>query len=98
MKRSITFHAVKISLLKTLYRLYFFIQKLEEKKKWLDEELEKILQQRQELANLEEDLKRRETIISKKEMLMQEKSHLEIKKLRSSQVLYCYSTLLLCKS
>ncbi|XP_048360638.1 kinesin-like protein KIF27 isoform X3 [Sphaerodactylus townsendi] len=63
------------------------LQQLEEKKKWLDEELEKILQQRQELANLEEDLKRRETIISKKEMLIQEKNHLEIKKLRSSQAL-----------
>ncbi|XP_060091391.1 kinesin-like protein KIF27 [Heteronotia binoei] len=63
------------------------LQKSEEKKKWLDEELEKILQQRQELANLEEDLKRREAIISKKEMLIQEKSHLEIKKLRSSQAL-----------
>ncbi|KAL8203337.1 UNVERIFIED_CONTAM: hypothetical protein K2H54_049117 [Gekko kuhli] len=63
------------------------LQNLEEKKKWLDEELEKILQQRQELANLEEDVKRREAIISKKEMLIQEKSHLEIKKLRSSQAL-----------
>ncbi|KAJ6651101.1 hypothetical protein lerEdw1_000809, partial [Lerista edwardsae] len=63
------------------------LQKLEEKKKWLDEELEKVLHQRQELANLEEDLKRREAIISKKETLIQEKSHLEIKKLRSSQAL-----------
>ncbi|XP_066470771.1 kinesin-like protein KIF27 isoform X2 [Tiliqua scincoides] len=63
------------------------MQKLEEKKKWLDEELEKVLHQRQELANLEEDLKRREAIISKKETLIQEKSHLEIKKLRSSQAL-----------
>uniref|UniRef100_A0A670JST1 Kinesin family member 27 n=1 Tax=Podarcis muralis TaxID=64176 RepID=A0A670JST1_PODMU len=63
------------------------IKKLEEKKKWLDEELEKVLHQRQELKNLEEDLKRREAIISKKEVLTQEKSHLEIKKLRSSQAL-----------
>ncbi|XP_025024800.1 kinesin-like protein KIF27 isoform X1 [Python bivittatus] len=63
------------------------LQKLEEKKKCLDEELEKILHQRQELAVLEEDLKRREAIILKKETLMQEKSHLEIKKLRSSQAL-----------
>nr|XP_020668494.1 kinesin-like protein KIF27 isoform X1 [Pogona vitticeps]XP_020668495.1 kinesin-like protein KIF27 isoform X1 [Pogona vitticeps] len=63
------------------------LQKLEEKKKWLDEELEKVLHQRQELAHLEEDLKRREAIISKKEALVQEKSHLEIKKLRSSQAL-----------
>lgn len=64
------------------------IQKLEEKKKCLDEEIEKILHQHQELAALEEDLKRREAIILKKETLMQEKSHLEIKKLRSSQVLF----------
>uniref|UniRef100_A0A8C5SRB2 Uncharacterized protein n=1 Tax=Laticauda laticaudata TaxID=8630 RepID=A0A8C5SRB2_LATLA len=63
------------------------LQKLEEKKKCLDEELEKILHQHQELAALEEDLKRREAIILKKETLMQEKSHLEIKKLRSSQAL-----------
>nr|XP_008101463.1 PREDICTED: kinesin-like protein KIF27 isoform X2 [Anolis carolinensis] len=63
------------------------LEKLEEKKKWLDEELEKVLHQRQELVHLEEDLKRREAIISKKETLMQEKSHLEIKKLRSSQAL-----------
>uniref|UniRef100_A0A8D2JLL8 Kinesin family member 27 n=1 Tax=Varanus komodoensis TaxID=61221 RepID=A0A8D2JLL8_VARKO len=61
------------------------LQKFEEKKKWLDEELEKVLHQRQELANLEEDLKKREAIISKKEILLQEKNHLEIKKLRSSQ-------------
>ncbi|XP_032068617.1 kinesin-like protein KIF27 [Thamnophis elegans] len=63
------------------------LQKLEEKKKCLDEEIEKILHQHQELAALEEDLKRREAIILKKETLMQEKSHLEIKKLRSSQAL-----------
>ncbi|XP_044302475.1 kinesin-like protein KIF27 isoform X5 [Varanus komodoensis] len=63
------------------------LQKFEEKKKWLDEELEKVLHQRQELANLEEDLKKREAIISKKEILLQEKNHLEIKKLRSSQAL-----------
>ncbi|XP_042310283.1 kinesin-like protein KIF27 isoform X2 [Sceloporus undulatus] len=63
------------------------LQKLEEKKKWLDEEVEKVLHQRQELAQLEEVLKRREAIISKKEALIQEKSHLEIKKLRSSQAL-----------
>ncbi|XP_062985453.1 kinesin-like protein KIF27 isoform X3 [Elgaria multicarinata webbii] len=63
------------------------LQKLEDKKKWLDEELEKVLRQREDLANLEEDLKRREVIISKKETLIQEKNHLEIKKLRSSQAL-----------
>nr|XP_025033648.1 kinesin-like protein KIF27 isoform X2 [Pelodiscus sinensis] len=63
------------------------LQKQEEQRKWLDEELEKVLHQRRELAELEEDLKKREAIINKKEALLQEKSHLEIKKLRSSQAL-----------
>ncbi|XP_048187275.1 kinesin-like protein KIF27 isoform X2 [Perognathus longimembris pacificus] len=64
-----------------------FGQKLDEQKKWLDEEVEKVLNQRQELEQLEEDLKKREAIVSKKEALLQEKSHLESKKLRSSQAL-----------
>ncbi|XP_032837720.1 kinesin-like protein KIF27 isoform X4 [Tyto alba] len=63
------------------------LQKLEEQKKWLDEEMERILQQHQQLAELEEDLKKREAIVAKKEALLHEKSHLEIKKLRSSQAL-----------
>ncbi|XP_069736257.1 kinesin-like protein KIF27 isoform X2 [Phaenicophaeus curvirostris] len=63
------------------------LQKLEEQKNWLDEEIERILQQQQQLAELEEDLKKREDIVAKKEALLQEKSHLEVKKLRSSQAL-----------
>ncbi|XP_068279441.1 kinesin-like protein KIF27 [Nyctibius grandis] len=63
------------------------LQKLEEQKKWLDEEMDRILQQHQQLAELEEDLKKREAIVAKKEALLQEKSQLEIKKLRSSQAL-----------
>ncbi|XP_075405951.1 kinesin-like protein KIF27 isoform X3 [Tenrec ecaudatus] len=63
------------------------LRKFDEKKKWLDEEVEKVLNQRQELEELEEDLKKREAIVSKKEALLQEKSQLENKKLRSSQVL-----------
>uniref|UniRef100_A0A8C6NE03 Uncharacterized protein n=1 Tax=Melopsittacus undulatus TaxID=13146 RepID=A0A8C6NE03_MELUD len=63
------------------------LQKLEEQKKCLDEEIERVLQQHQQLAELEEDLKKREAIVAKKEALLQEKSHLEIKKLRSSQAL-----------
>ncbi|XP_061055276.1 kinesin-like protein KIF27 isoform X5 [Eubalaena glacialis] len=63
------------------------LQKLDEQKKWLDEEVEKVLNQRQELEELEEDLKKREAIVCKKEALLQEKSHLENKKLRSSQAL-----------
>lgn len=61
---------------------------MDEQKKWLDEEVEKVLNQRQELEELEEDLKKREAIVCKKEALLQEKSHLENKKLRSSQVCY----------
>ncbi|NWY04220.1 KIF27 protein, partial [Nothoprocta ornata] len=61
------------------------LQKLEDQKKWLDEEMERVLQQHQQLTELEEDLKKREAIVTKKEALLQEKSHLEIKKLRSSQ-------------
>ncbi|XP_075405950.1 kinesin-like protein KIF27 isoform X2 [Tenrec ecaudatus] len=63
------------------------LRKFDEKKKWLDEEVEKVLNQRQELEELEEDLKKREAIVSKKEALLQEKSQLENKKLRSSQAL-----------
>lgn len=61
------------------------LQKLEKQKKWLDEEMERILQQHQQLAELEEDLRKREAIVAKKDMLLQEKSRLDIKKLRSSQ-------------
>ncbi|XP_067886127.1 kinesin-like protein KIF27 isoform X2 [Heterodontus francisci] len=62
-------------------------QRIDEQRKWLDEEVEKVLQQRQALAELEEDLRKREVIVDKKEALLQEKSQLEIKRLRSSQAL-----------
>ncbi|MGH0166759.1 UNVERIFIED_CONTAM: hypothetical protein FKN15_051776 [Acipenser sinensis] len=55
-------------------------------RKWLDDEVEKVLQQRRTLAKLEDELKKREEIIAKKEALSQGMSQLEIKKLRSSQV------------
>ncbi|XP_013371449.1 PREDICTED: kinesin-like protein KIF27 isoform X3 [Chinchilla lanigera] len=63
------------------------LQKLDEQKKWLDEEVEKVLNQRQELEELEEDLRKREAILSKKEALLQEKRWLESKRLRASQAL-----------
>ncbi|XP_072372770.1 kinesin-like protein KIF27 isoform X1 [Scyliorhinus torazame] len=62
-------------------------QRIDEQRKWLDEEVEKVLQQRRALAELEEDLRKREVIVDKKEALLQEKSQLEIKRLRSSQAL-----------
>ncbi|KAG8455289.1 hypothetical protein GDO86_001476 [Hymenochirus boettgeri] len=61
--------------------------KLEEQKKWLDEEVEKVLKERQALTELENDLKKREESIVKMEALLKEKSHLQIKKLRTSQAL-----------
>lgn len=62
-------------------------QKIEEQKKWLDQEMEKVLQQRRALDELGDELRKREAILAKKEALMQEKTGLEIKRLRSSQAL-----------
>lgn len=62
-------------------------QKIEEQKKWLDQEMEKALQQRRALEELGEELRKREAILAKKEALMQEKTGLESKRLRSSQAL-----------
>lgn len=79
--------AFKMERRKGLFGSIDQLQKLDKQKKWLDEEVEKVLNQRQELEELEEDLKKREAIVSKKEALLQEKSYLENKKLRSSQAL-----------
>ncbi|XP_072474317.1 kinesin-like protein KIF7 isoform X4 [Notamacropus eugenii] len=61
--------------------------KIEEQKKWLDLEMEKVLEQRRALEELGEELRKRETILAKKEALMLEKTGLESKRLRSSQAL-----------
>ncbi|XP_061451905.1 kinesin-like protein KIF7 isoform X2 [Rhineura floridana] len=62
-------------------------QKIEEQKKWLDLEMEKVLEQRRALDELENELTKREAIVAKKEALLQEKNGLENKRLRSSQAL-----------
>lgn len=62
-------------------------QKIEEQKRWLDEEMERVLDQRRGLEDLEGELTKREEILAKKEALLQERSGLETKRLRSSQVL-----------
>ncbi|XP_036030161.1 kinesin-like protein KIF7 isoform X2 [Onychomys torridus] len=62
-------------------------QKIEEQKKWLDQEMEKVLQQRRALEELGQELHKRELILAKKEALIQEKTGLESKRLRSSQAL-----------
>ena len=61
--------------------------KLEQRRQWLDSEVEKVLRRKEAMEALEEELKKRETIIANKEAMLTEKSELEIKKLRSSQVL-----------
>lgn len=63
-----------------------FPQKIEEQKKWLDMEMDKVLEQRRALDELEDELRKREAIVAKKEALLQEKNGLESKRLRSSQV------------
>ncbi|KAJ6662766.1 hypothetical protein lerEdw1_010970 [Lerista edwardsae] len=62
-------------------------QKIEEQKKWLDLEMDKVLEQRRALDELEDELTKREAIVAKKEALLQEKNGLENKRLRSSQAL-----------
>ncbi|XP_044056585.1 kinesin-like protein kif7 [Siniperca chuatsi] len=62
-------------------------QKIEEQKRWLDEEMERVLDQRKGLEDLEGELTKREDILAKKEALLQERSGLETKRLRSSQAL-----------
>ncbi|XP_028351631.1 kinesin-like protein KIF7 isoform X3 [Physeter macrocephalus] len=62
-------------------------QQTEDQKKWLDQEMEKVLRQRRALEELGEELHKREAILAKKEALVQEKTGLESKRLRSSQAL-----------
>ncbi|KAL4224634.1 Kinesin-like protein kif27 [Mactra antiquata] len=60
--------------------------KIDEQKRWLDMEIEKMVQQRQEMEHLQEELRKREEMVARKEALLTERSELEMKKLRSSQV------------
>ncbi|XP_069480414.1 kinesin-like protein KIF7 [Ambystoma mexicanum] len=62
-------------------------QKIEEQKKWLDLEMDKVLEQRRALDELQEELQKREGIVEKREVLFEEKSSIENKRLRSSQAL-----------
>ncbi|XP_071484846.1 kinesin-like protein KIF27 [Diadema antillarum] len=62
-------------------------EKLEEQRKWLDTEVEKVLQRKKKMTELEDELRKREAILSKKEVMVRERGELEMKKLRSSQSL-----------
>lgn len=57
----------------------------EEQKKWLDSEVEKVLERKKQMEELENELAQREAILAKREALLLEKGELEMKKLRSSQ-------------
>ncbi|PFX25964.1 Kinesin-like protein KIF27 [Stylophora pistillata] len=61
--------------------------KLEQRRQWLDNEVEKVLRRKEAMEALTEELKKREAILLNKEAMLAEKSELEIKKLRSSQIL-----------
>nr|KAG5694021.1 hypothetical protein BaRGS_002475 [Batillaria attramentaria] len=61
--------------------------KAEDQKRQLDAEVERVLAERQKMAELQEELQKREAIVAKKEAMLAEKSELEIKKMRSSQML-----------
>ena len=61
--------------------------KIDEQRRWLDSEVEKVLTRKQRMKELEEELVKREEILANKEALLRQKGQIEIKKLRSSQVL-----------
>ncbi|CAF2632483.1 unnamed protein product [Rotaria sp. Silwood2] len=50
-------------------------------------EMEKLISERKELETLRDDIQKREELIRKKELLLNEKTELEAKKIRSSQIL-----------
>ncbi|CAL8237143.1 unnamed protein product [Boreogadus saida] len=68
-------------------RLFEGTQEEEHDGDWLEREEERALQQRAELQELEAELKRREEMLLRKEACLQQRSKLENKRLRSSQVL-----------
>lgn len=57
----------------------------ENNKHWVEQEMEKICQEKRQMEIFKDELMNREELIKKKEILLKEKNDLEIKKLRSSQ-------------
>jgi hypothetical protein len=49
--------------------------------------MEKLVSERKDLETLRDDIKKREELIQKKELLLNERTELEAKKMRTSQVL-----------
>ncbi|KAK7099081.1 hypothetical protein V1264_003272 [Littorina saxatilis] len=61
--------------------------RIDEQRRQLDAEVERVLVERQKMMELQGELQKREAILAKKESLLEEKSELEIKKMRSSTML-----------
>uniref|UniRef100_UPI00358FD4AD kinesin-like protein KIF7 n=1 Tax=Myxine glutinosa TaxID=7769 RepID=UPI00358FD4AD len=62
-------------------------QRLDEQRRWLDGEVEKALEERHKLRELQQALVQREEELMWREALLQEKEQLEIKRIQSSQTL-----------
>eukprot|EP00743_Colponemidia_sp_Colp-15_P008614 GILK01009374.1.p1 GENE.GILK01009374.1~~GILK01009374.1.p1 ORF type:complete len:1490 (-),score=407.64 GILK01009374.1:108-4577(-) len=59
---------------------------IERKKAWLDKEIDNYMKQKDSMEQLERELSKREAIIKKKETYLQQRTNLEYKKMRTSQV------------
>jgi hypothetical protein len=55
-------------------------------KHWIEQEIEKLVEEKKQMDLFKEELKRREDLVKKKEILLKEKNELQMKKLRSSQL------------
>ena len=55
-------------------------------KHWVEQEIEKLVEEKKQMDLFKEELKRREDLVKKKELLLKEKNELQMKKLRSSQI------------
>lgn len=54
-------------------------------KHWIEQEMEKIVQEKRQMEAFKEELIKREELVKKKELLIKEKHELESKKMRSSE-------------
>eukprot|EP00742_Colponemidia_sp_Colp-10_P011033 GILJ01012199.1.p1 GENE.GILJ01012199.1~~GILJ01012199.1.p1 ORF type:complete len:691 (+),score=166.25 GILJ01012199.1:91-2073(+) len=59
---------------------------IQRKKAWLDKEIDNYMKQKDSMEQLERELSKREAIIKKKETYLQQRTNLEYKKMRTSQV------------
>ena len=55
-------------------------------KHWIEQEMEKIINEKRQMELVRDELQKREDLVKKKELLIREKNDLELKKLRSSQM------------